>query len=146
MFPSAAIPPFSELLRSQPIMRDVTAHHSEERAEKAERAGRHGGQRAPRVAGSTCRRERAEVARRLAAHEPDRHPEHTKGDDDAEDRRPADDGERSWLVILRLDRELRRRRGELCAADLGGGEGLGSKDQPVGCRRLDMEFVASRAR
>ena len=39
-FPSAAIPPFSELLRSQPIM-PMSPQRSEERAEKAERAGRH---------------------------------------------------------------------------------------------------------
>ena len=44
------------------------------------------------------------------------------------------------LVVLRLDRELRRRCGELRAADLGGGEGLGPKDQPVGRRRLDVEL------
>ena len=45
------------------------------------------------------------------------------------------------LVVLRLDRELRRRRGELGAADLGGREGLGSLDQPVGRARLDVELA-----
>ncbi len=41
MFPSAAIPPLSELPRSQPMMRDVAADRPEERPEEAERAGRH---------------------------------------------------------------------------------------------------------
>ena len=86
---------------------DVTADHSEERAEKAERAGRHRRQSAPRVTGRTRRGQRAEVTRRLAPDEPDRHPEHAQGDDDPEDRRPADDGRRARLVVLRLDRELR---------------------------------------